>query len=1022
MKRLLLLTVVLVAAIAAATPVAPAQASADTDRLAGLVADRAVTDRDLTAALQRIALAPATSAQLRRALCDAARAGTRCAADTMRAAACESAAARAEPQRCAAVLLGWRLAGGPKPSGTAPAASKTDAAVTVARLKLRDGITARQRASCERFGVTATCALPAVQRACEQLSYTERVDCAVIAQRWRADDSSILRARSAARPAARAAAVPAPNTTSAPIARAAATSDKQAKLNPDDLWRQLGFAAPTCKKPSGVGRTVQRNCRGSGAPFARYPLGRYAVDSHVKIGLGELGPSIPMFLLGQVFSFLWIAIVYALSGALTLLAYAFDTDLFGATSGRLSRSMRAFYDTVTAPWLQIAVGLMGMFALYTGILRQRRGEMWMQTLAALAMMTLAFVIVHQPKATVGELNRLSEDASKVLIAGPSNYLDGQSTAPASFHESTSRLFSRLVVDPWCAMQFGDVKWCRAPMSGKERAEVVKVLEKAKVKTDGLNTRADAWLRLNYGSEHREALYKVYAGDPGEEVSVGPVDLGTLPLPSALSDEEEGLAPEKVAMQGKDGLWSRGALTIIIVLGFLGAILHILWLSLKLLFQATVTLALLLAGPFALLMPAFGDAGREAFSLWARTLLGSILAKVVYGLLLGVSVAGFTILSATAGDGNGWGLAFLLASGYWWAMFMRRQDIINFLAIGPQGDQSNAVANLAGMYLGMRAIKGAGQLVSKPARAAAAVTARAKDSRREAVRAVSRDALGERLEHGAEQARNSELAGAQHTVATDRARQDELTDARREEREAEQELRAADGHVKALEGEGRRAMSRAAAIHSTADMAPDGSFLHEADRRRWQEAKHEEHLAAQRLAPARAQQQTAKANYDKTVQARTNLEHKINQNRGDVDRARQELRRGSWGEMSDRDRAGYVQQMRRDLDVPADDERHAWRVGMTAGQYSGLTGAQRTDAIERVRQSIDDDRKLLAVTETEHVPSARDTRSAKRVLIRRGGSGTHNRLASQQRGISRTATRDANQQALRMRRAARFRTR
>ena len=79
------------------------------------------------------------------------------------------------------------------------------------------------------------------------------------------------------------------------------------------------------------------------------------------------------------------------------------------------------------------------------------------------------------------------------------------------------------------------------------------------------------------------------------------------------------------------------------IGLLGAILLLAWLAIRLFTQAAIAFVLLLAAPFALFLPMLGDSGRRAFRTWGLTLLGAIVAKVIYAAFLSIVLLGIAIL-------------------------------------------------------------------------------------------------------------------------------------------------------------------------------------------------------------------------------------------------------------------------------------------------------------------------------------------------------------------------------------------
>src|SRR5262249_4685753 len=127
----------------------------------------------------------------------------------------------------------------------------------------------------------------------------------------------------------------------------------------------------------------------------------------------------------------------------------------------------------------------------------------------------------------------------------------------------------------------------------------------------------------------------------------------------------GKAPDQVAIQGASGALTRLPLLALVALGVLGALLLVGWLMLRLLDQAMTGLVLLLLTPVALLLVAFGEAGRAAFARWALGLLGALVSKVVYAILLGVVVLAARLLAAGA-DRDDWLLGWLLQTAFWWS--------------------------------------------------------------------------------------------------------------------------------------------------------------------------------------------------------------------------------------------------------------------------------------------------------------------------------------------------------------------
>ena len=102
------------------------------------------------------------------------------------------------------------------------------------------------------------------------------------------------------------------------------------------------------------------------------------------------------------------------------------------------------------------------------------------------------------------------------------------------------------------------------------------------------------------------------------------------------------------------------------------------LGVRLLLAAVMALLLLLFAPAVLLAPAFGESGRATFVAWAQRLLGALVAKLIYALLLAVVLAAAaTIRSLDVG----WFGTWLLQIAFWWGVLLKRHELIGWVSAG-----------------------------------------------------------------------------------------------------------------------------------------------------------------------------------------------------------------------------------------------------------------------------------------------------------------------------------------------------
>jgi hypothetical protein len=457
--------------------------------------------------------------------------------------------------------------------------------------------------------------------------------------------------------------------------------------------------------------------------------------------------------LQSVAVFAWLGLVYALKGTLLLLEWAFSLDLLNEAMREVREALgRLHHRVLGRPWFLAALSVAGLWGIWRGLV-QRRAE---QTLAGLAgtvgLMLVALVLINDPVGTVGHASRMASDASLGFMGAASS---GRTRgSEASLARANERLFDALVVRPWCALQFGDVRWC---------------LRRGR----GHPAPADVWLAFPGDGEEREGLYRL---SKGEDPSSGGF-FSDLPGPlenlvaggnPALAGLVSGLrklgggggsgevpdsvrravprAPEKVRMQEKGGTFTRLALLGLIVVGLLGAISLLLYLAVRLVLAGLLALILLLLAPAMLLAPAFGDAGRATFVAWLKRLAGALAAKLIYSLLLAVVVVGATALAAL---GVGWFGTWLLQLAYWWGILLKRTELLGFVSVGSQQEGRGEGLGVMRAYYGMRAARniaggaaaGAGALPRRGGQALAAQRLGKAESRRSEVGLLGQGALG-----------------------------------------------------------------------------------------------------------------------------------------------------------------------------------------------------------------------------------------------------------------------------------------
>src|SRR4051794_775167 len=140
----------------------------------------------------------------------------------------------------------------------------------------------------------------------------------------------------------------------------------------------------------------------------------------------------------------------------------------------------------------------------------------------------------------------------------------------------------------------------------------------------------------------------------------------------------------------------------------------------------------------LIAPALGDAGRATFIAWLKRLLGAEVAKFVFAIFLTV------VLTASRVFGGlelGWFGTWLLQAAFWWGIFIKRHEILEFVSGGLPGQHGNGIGHVLshGYYAWMLG-RGARQMATRaaaPVGMGAAAARKGGHARREARSAATR---------------------------------------------------------------------------------------------------------------------------------------------------------------------------------------------------------------------------------------------------------------------------------------------
>ena len=456
-----------------------------------------------------------------------------------------------------------------------------------------------------------------------------------------------------------------------------------------------GLGSPSCT--SGLSRELsaaaRRDCKTAGFVAAPAPTGDYGIDVHINTGVLGLGAGGGLSLVQDlVITPLWMALVWAVHAVVVMLEWCFTIDLLDSSAAAgLGGGLRQMQATITEPWLPIALAVASVLAAYHGLVRRRVAQTVGEALLMGAMMAAGIWMIANPAGTVGALGAWANSASLGTLAAAAS---GTPSSPGrTLATGLGALFATAVEMPWCYLEFGNVSWCREPsrldpsLHKAAAAIAAKELRQAGCKPDSAaladctpvdRAQAQALERsaelLRDARSNGAIFLALPANGPArnsinEEGSL----LRTLCQTSEATDCR-GPTAAQAEFRTNGGTWPRFGGLLLIGGGLLGMLALLGFVVMRLLAAAIFSLLYLLVTPAMVLAPAFGASGRALFRRWLARLLGAVVSKLVFSLLLGVVLAVFTLLSKLMA--LGWWTQWLLISTFWWGAYLRRHEALS----------------------------------------------------------------------------------------------------------------------------------------------------------------------------------------------------------------------------------------------------------------------------------------------------------------------------------------------------------
>jgi len=472
------------------------------------------------------------------------------------------------------------------------------------------------------------------------------------------------------------------------------TGDQQpSPATAGDPFNDLGGRSPSCRR--GAAGQGSANCRATGSPAHRHPIGNYTYDIKIDTGVTHFTDNL-LAALQTIASFLWLGFLYAIKGVLLALDWAFHLNFINTNINKVQGGLLTMDGIfgLDSGYFSLALSLAALWGMWHGFVRGKYIETIAGLGACIGLMIIALLIVHDPAGTVGKVGNWGDAAGREVASGVAGAVQPGNRAQEQedgLDRGAQAIFDTIVLRPWCALEFGDVNFClsKPPTDAKYYDDATEFRDDAAAAP----TVANLWLRFPANGKARNKLYESW------------------------KDHDDTATRPRVEMMQGQSTGKRLALLAIIIAGLLGALLLLGWIAFWLIAFAALALFFLLIAPFVFLMPALGDAGRRGFIAWGKRLLGALIAKLLYAIVLGIVIY-VAALVAEMGNpsGLGWLGVWVVEAIVWWVAFLKRHELVNLLTFNAAHGGDGAATRrdgLAGMYYRTRLAQEAMRTLQRP---------------------------------------------------------------------------------------------------------------------------------------------------------------------------------------------------------------------------------------------------------------------------------------------------------------------
>ena len=279
-----------------------------------------------------------------------------------------------------------------------------------------------------------------------------------------------------------------------------------------DPFSDLGGRSPSCRQ--GAAGQGSANCRATGSPAHRYPIGNYTYDIKIDTGLTHFSDNL-LAALQTIASFLWLGFLYAIKGVLLALDWAFHLNFINTNIDKVQGGLLTMDGIfgLDSGYFSLALSLAALWGMWHGFVRGKYIETIAGLGACVGLMLIALLIVHDPAGTVGKAGNWGDSRrprGRLRVAGAVQPGDPAQADEDGLDRGAQAIFDTVVLRP--GARSSSATSTSASASRRPTPSTTTTPGAQGRRRSRAPTVADLWLAFPANGKERNKLYESWKDD------------------------------------------------------------------------------------------------------------------------------------------------------------------------------------------------------------------------------------------------------------------------------------------------------------------------------------------------------------------------------------------------------------------------------------------------------------------------------------------------------------------------------